>query len=403
MPAIFSKTGRLLGLGVFAMLTASPARADGPADWPTNWNVSPYEFALLGMIGSVGGQASGAAFGAHQSGLGGNGGATGYLLLTPQLETVLDNAWELGFRGSLLAYHDGLSGDMYGDDVVQKAYGFLQMPYGRFEVGQQDGAAYNFVLNGPDIDDLAAINDSNLTFFKDKSTGSALNGIFNLRTGVFDSANDAKISYYIPHFFDLQVGISYTPTMAKGSLPWIDQGHHVANRPENILEVGANYAGYFGQYVLRAYGGWAIADNAEPTPGHDDLRDLGLALQVDHPFEGGQFSVGSGWRRSNAYTFDVTQPSSHGDTADWRLDSTYTKGDWSFGLEYDRGHADSEPGLPALKEAGEEASIGYAVTTNLQLTLGLEHMHFDRSTGTFYNGSATVDANAAFLHAEFHI
>jgi hypothetical protein len=391
----------VLAAGALALLLGGPAlAADAPDD---DKGVEPLKFNLLGFIGTVGGDASTTVYTARQSGDVHQTGATGALWIAPNLETVFDNAWEFGLKGDFLVYHDKLTGDNYGNDVVEKAYAYLQTLYGRFEVGQQDGAAYKFVLNGPDIDDLAAINDANLTFFKDKTTGTALNGIFNLRTGVFDSANDAKISYYIPHFFDLQIGVSYTPYMAKGGLPWIDQGHHIANRPQNIWEVGANYAGYFGQYVVRAYGGWSIADNAEPTPGHDDLRDLGLALQVDHPFEGGQFSVGGGWRRSNAYTFNVSEPFSHGDTSDWRLDSTYTKGDWSFGLEYDRGHADAEPGLPALKEIGEEASLGYAVTTNLQLTLGVEHMHFERSTGTFYNSQGQVDANAAFLHAEFHV
>jgi hypothetical protein len=388
----------LLAAAGWACVQAGPALAD---DAPAG--IQPLHFELAGFNASLGGEAAGTLYSARQSGGVSETGATGGLWLEPGLETVLDNAWELGFKGTILAYHDALTGDNYGNDVVEKAYAYLQTMYGRLEVGQQDGAAYKFVLNGPDIDDLAAINDANLTFFKDPSTGHALNGIFNLRTGVFDSANDAKISYYIPHFFDLQIGFSYTPYMAKGGLPWIDQGHAVANRPQNILEAGANYAGYFGQYVVRAYGGLSVADNAAPTAGHDDLRDMGLAVQVDHPLEGGQFSVGAGWRQSNAYTFDVTEPFSSGHTRDWRLDATYTKGDWSLGLEYDKGSADPHPGLPGLTETGEQASVGYAVDANLQLTLGWEHMHFDRDTGTFYNGAPQVGGDAVFLHAQFHV
>jgi len=395
------KTG-WLAAGAFALgLACAPALADDQT--PDSGGIQPLKFDLAGFAGSLGTDVSGAIYSARQSGGVHDTGLTAGAWVHANLETVFDNAWELGFKGDFLAYHDKLTGDNYGNDVVEKAYAYLQTLYGRFEVGQQDGAAYKFVLNGPDIDDLAAINDSNLTFFKDKSSGAALNGIFNLRTGVFDSANDAKISYYIPHFFDLQVGISYTPNMAKGGLPWIDQGRHIDNRPQNIWEIGANYAGYFGQYIVRAYGGFAMAGNAAPTPGHDSLRDYGLALQIDHPLDGGQFSVGGGWRRSNAYTFDVTQPFTHGGTDDWRLESTYTKSDWSFGLEYDRGHADAHPLLPALTESGEEASVGYQITPNVQLVAGYEHMHFERTTGTFYNGAPAVDADAGFLHAQLHI
>ncbi len=392
--------GRMgLAMGALALMLAAPALADAPADT----GIEPLKFDVLGFIGSVGGEASGTVYDTRQSADPSHAGLTGAVWLEPSLETVLDNAWELGVKGTVLAYHDHLSGDNYGNDVFEKGYAYLQTMYGRLEIGQQDGAAYKFVLNGPDIDDIAAINDANVTFFKDKATGGALNGIFNLRTGVFDSANDAKISYYIPHFFDLQLGLSYTPYMAKGGLPWIDQGHAVANRPQNILEAGANYAGYFGQFVLRGYGGISVADNAAPTPGHDSLRDMGLAVQVDHPLAGGQVSVGGGWRQSNAYAFDVTQPFSHGHTRDWRAGATYTKGDWSFGAEYDKGRADAHPGLPALDETGEEVSAGYQVNTNLQLTLGWEHMHFERSAGAFYDGAPQVGGDAVFLHSQFHV
>ncbi len=386
-------------LGALALVLARPATAAGPFDW----DLAPIQFNLGDYAGQLGAEISGAAYSARQDGHIRRTGVTSGLWLEPSLETVFDNAWELGLKGTILASHDALTGDNYGNDVFEKGYVFLQTLYGRIDIGQQDGAAYKFALNGPDIDDLAAINDANLVFFKDPVTGKALNGVFNLRTGIFDSANDAKISYYIPHFFDWQIGVSYSPYMAKGGLPWIDQGHSGTNVPKNILEAGANYAGYFGQYILRGYAGIAVAGNSDPTPGHGDLRDAGVSVEVDRPFEGGQASLGGGWRRSNAYTFDVTQPFSHGVTEDWRAGAAYTRGDWSFGLEYDRGHADAHPGLPALDESGEEISAGYAVNTNLQLTLGWQHMHFETSTGAIYAGLPRVGADAGFLHAYVHI
>jgi hypothetical protein len=391
---------------ILGAVCAAAALAAGPAmaSELTDWNVSPASFTLAGFIGSIGGEASGALYDAHQGGGIDRTGTTGSLFLEPSLETVLDNAWELGFRSTILAYHDHLSGDNYGNDVFEKAYGFLQTAYGRIEIGQQDGAAYKLVLNGPTVDDPLAINDANVTFFKDPKTGGALNGIFNLRTGVFDSANDAKISYYIPHFFDIQFGVSYTPNAAKGGLPWIDQGHAIADRPQNILEAGANYAGYFGQAIIRAYGGIAIAHNAAPTPGQDDLRDVGLGTQVDYTLGvDAKLSVGAGWRQSNAYTFDPSRPFANGDTRDWRFDATYTTGPWILGVEYDQGSADAHPALPGVKENGDEASVGYVVNSNLQLTLSWERLHFERDSGAFYDGEPQVAGNAVFLHAAFHV
>jgi hypothetical protein len=398
-----SNWGMVAGFAGALALAAPALAADDPLANALDWDLQPVHFNIGNYAGQIGADASGAVYAGRQDGGVNRSGATAAVWLEPSIETVLDNAWELGAKASILAWHDHLSGDNYGNDVFEKGYAYLQTLYGRIEVGQQDGAAYKFVLNGPDIDDVAAINDANLVFFKDPTTGRALNGFFNLRTGVFDSANDAKISYYIPHYFDFQIGVSYSPYMAKGGLPWIDQGHSGANVPKNILEIGANYAGYFGAYIIRGYGGIAVANNSDPTPGHGDLRDYGLALQVDRPFEGGQFSVGGGWRRSNAYSFDVTQPFSHGDTQDWRAETTYTKGAWLFGLEYDSGESDAHAAVPVLKESGEEASIGYTVNSNLQLTLGYQHMHFEKSTGSFYAGLSQVDADAAFLHTSLHI
>lgn len=399
MSAIISKAGRFLGPAVFAVLLAAPARADAPSDW----NVATYKFTLLGMIGSVGGQASGAAFGAHQSGLGGQGGATGYLLLTPQLETVFDNAWEMGFRGALLAYHDGLSGDIYGDDVFQKAYGFLQMPYGRFEIGQQDGAGTKLSFTGPTVDDDVALNDANVSFFRDPKTGHALADVFPMRTEMFASANDAKISYYIPHLTDFQVGFSWTPSEAKGGLPFIDGDGHVANQAKNILELAANYAGYFGNAVFRAYGAAAIAHNDAPTPGHDNLRDYALGGEVDYGFSTMRLALGGSWRRSNAYVFDVEQPFTHGATNMARASAALFKGKWSAGLEYETGNAAAHLALPHLEENGYEASVGYAINQQLQLTGGWQHMYLTRSSGAFYDGLSRIEGDAFFLHTSFRV
>lgn len=398
MRAIISKASGLIGAAMLAGLVAEPALAD-PFD---DWNVPPYKFTFLGMIGTLGGQASGAVFDEHQSGLGSETNATGYLLLTPQLETVLDNAWEVGFRGALLAYHDTLSGDMYGDDVVQKAYGFLQMPYGRFEIGQQDGAGTKLSFTGPDIDDDVSLNDANVSFFRDPATGHALSDVFAMRTEMFASANDAKISYYIPHLTDFQVGFSYTPA-AKGVLPFLDPGPHLPNRATNIFEMAGNYAGYFGNAVFRAYGALGLAHNDAPTAGHDDLRDWSLGGEVDYNFPGWRLAAGGSYRHANTYVFDVEEPFTHGATNVGRLSAAAYKGKWSAGIEYETGKADAHLALPQLNQTGYEASVSYQLNFQMQLTGGWQHMRFTQSTGALYGGLSRVDGDAFFLHTAFRV
>jgi hypothetical protein len=397
--AIISKA-RLAGL-LAGLVAAAPAAADTFDDW----TVPPYKFTAVGMIGTLSGEASGAVFDSHQSALGGGTNATGYLLLTPQLETVLDNAWELGFRGALLAYHDTLSGDMYGNDVFQKAYGFLQMPYGRIEIGQQDGAGTKLSFTGPTVDDDVSLNDANVSFFRNPATGRALIDVFPMRTQMFASANDAKISYYIPHLTDFQVGFSYTPAAAKGGLPFLDPGPHGPNRATNIFEMAGNYAGYFGNAVFRAYGALALAHNGSATPGHDDLRDWSLGGEVDYteywfPM---RFAVGGSWRHANTYVFDVEEPFTHGATNVGRLSAAAYRGKWSAGIEYETGKADAHALLPQLNETGYEASVSYQLNFQLQLTAGWQHMRFTRSSGAFYDGLERADGDAFFLHTGFRV
>lgn len=402
MSATTTKSAGLFGLAALSALAASPSLADPP----DQWSVTPYKFTAFGMIGTLSGEASGALFGARQSGQGGEENATGYLLLTPQLETVLDNAWEVGFRGALLAYHDTLSGDMYGNDAIQKAYGFLQMPYGRIELGQQDGAGAKLSFTGPSVDEDVSLNDANVTFFRNPATGRALIDGFPMRTEMFASTNDAKISYYIPHLTDFQVGFSYTPNAAKGGLPFIDGDGHAINRPTNIFEAAGNYAGYFGNAVFRAYGAIAMAHNDSPTFGHDDLRDWSLGGEIDYTdyrWFATRFAIGGGYRHANTYVFDVEEPFTHGATSAGRVSAAAYKGKWSAGVEYATGSANGHMALPQLNETGYEASLSYQLNQQLQLTGGWQHMRFTRSSGIFYDGLSRAQGDAFFLHTAFRV
>jgi hypothetical protein len=220
---------------------------------------------------------------------------------------------------------------------------------------------------------------------------------------MFASANDAKISYYIPHLTDFQVGFSYTPNAAKGGLPLIDGSGHGANRPVNIFEAAANYAGYFGNAVFRAYGAIAIAHNDAPTFGHDDLRDWSLGGEADYGLRDMRLVLGGSWRHANTYLFNVDQPFSHGATNVARASAAAFRGKWSAGMEYETGNAPAHLALPQIEENGYEASVGYEINQQLQLTGGWQHMRFARSTGAFYDGLSRVEGNAFFLHSAFRV
>lgn len=379
---------------------AFPARA-GTLD---DWAMDKPSAALGDWTASLGMNLSGAVFTEHQDGGIDQTSMQAFAVFTPSLWRTFASGWEAGAKGSILAWHDNHSGDNYGNDVFELAYLYVQSPYGRIEVGQQNGVAYTQAVGAPVVDGPAAINDANVTFFEDPATGLAFIGIFNLRTGVFTSANQAKISYISPRLDGFQISGSFTPHQTKAILPWTMMGHHVPNRVTNIVEGNFNYTQQFGAWSVQASTSFAAAHNAAPTPGHDDVWDWGAGVETDYTLDdNSKLSLGAAYRISNAYTFSVQQAFTSGTTSNLDLGAMWTKGDWIAGVEYETGKADAVPGSPTLHEWGWNPSVAYNANANLQLTFGWQFLHFRQNTGTFYTGRSWIGMHAFYLHANFQI
>lgn len=383
-------------LPLLVSVIAWPARADDGWSRPQagfgDWTVS------------LGANLSGAVFSDHQGGGVAHRGVQAFAVFTPSLWRTFSSDWEVGAKGSILAWHDNRSGDNYGNDVFELAYLYMQSPYGRIEVGQQNGAAYTQSVGAPLVDGPAAINDANITFFHDPATGLAFIGIFNLRTGVFASANQAKVSYISPRMDGFQLSGSFTPYQTKAVLPWTMVGHHVSDRVKNIAEGNLNYTKQFGSLSLQASTSFAAAHNAARTAGHDDVWDWGLGIETDYaPDDANKLSLGAAYRISNAYAFNIRQAFTSGTTSNFDVGAMWTHGDWLAGIEYETGTAEAVPGSPTLRERGWNPSVAYNVNANLQMTLGWQYLHFHQSAGVFYNGKPGIGMRAAYLHANFQI
>ncbi|HEV7179811.1 MAG TPA: hypothetical protein VGN11_08065, partial [Candidatus Baltobacteraceae bacterium] len=173
-------------LAVLATALALPARAEDDA-------ISKPQVALGDWTADMGTDLSAAVFSDRQGGGIDHTGAQAFAVFTPSLWRTFASGWEAGAKGSILAWHDNHSGDNYGNDFFELAYLYVQSPYGRIEIGQQNGVAYMQAVGAPVVDGPAAINDANVTFFRDRATHLAFINIFNLRTGVFTSANQGKL------------------------------------------------------------------------------------------------------------------------------------------------------------------------------------------------------------------
>lgn len=387
-------------LVILTVAIPTAALADGVGDW----TVSPWQAQWGDWSASLGGLAGGSFYTAAGNEPDRQGGANLAALLYPRLETTLGNGWDIGIRGAILAYHDRLAGDVFGNRTVEKAYLFAQTPYGRFEMGQADGAGYRLSIVGPSVDDAVAINNATTTFFRDPQTGHAFIDLFRLNTAELASSNDAKFTYVSPQWLGVQLAGSYTPYDAHGGLPFISRGHTDSNRQTNIFEGAATHSGDAGALSYEFYAAFATAHVDMRTPGHDGLTDWSLGGETEVPLdEDVRLALGAAYRHSNAYAFDIGDVRSSGTTDAWHVSTTLTKGPWLAGFEFAKGEADNALTRPALDERGYEVSAGYVLNSNLQLTLGWQNLRFRRDTGVFFNGSPDVEMNAEFLHARFHV
>jgi hypothetical protein len=386
-------------LATAAIVLAAPAVAD-------DFTINPWTAELDSLNLTVGGMAHGTLFtndmpagaGAPQH------WATGAVDVNLKLERMYDSGLSLALKSSFEVLRDRLSHDNYGGNLVQKVYGVAQTGLGRIEIGMTDGAGYALAVTGPTVDDATSIDNANAGFFIDPSTGRDFTEIFALNSAVESSLNYAKISYYTPRLFGIQIAASYTPSEGREVIPFLNNGPNVANRQKSMWETAISYSETFDRISVGLYGSAIFAHGDRKTPGHAGLTEYGLGTQIDYDLtDDMKLSVGGGWRHSNTFAFDIYDARTTGGTQSGHLSSTLTYGPWIFGGEYGNGTADGGTFGPGIGVRGFSASVGYVVNANIQITAGWQGLHYDRNAGAFYTGSQRIEMNAGFVHVKFHV
>ncbi len=383
------------------LLAGMAAMIAAPASASDLGSFNPWTTNLSNLSLTVGGRAQGTLFTAA-AGIDETRGS-GAAALTASLQRDYDSGLTLALKGAFEIYNDRLSGDNYGDDLVQKVYAVAQTGLGRVEIGMTDGAVYALAVSGPVVDRDTSLDNANATFFRDPSTGRAFINVFRLDSAAESSLNYAKISYYTPRLFGVQLAASYTPSEGKDVIPFLSSGPRVANRQESIWEAVLSYSGTFGPVALGAYGGvvFAHADGATKTAGHEGLTEWSAGSEIDYNLNDDvKLAVGGGYRRSNAYAFDINNVLADGATSSAHLSATVSSGPWIVGGEVGEGTAE---GAPKLGVQGVSASVGYVFNANWQATLGWQQLLYKSDAGTFYNGAPRIRMNAAFLHLSLRV
>jgi hypothetical protein len=389
--------------GVALVAMAGPAAALDFSDW----NVSPYETTIGDNLQlKLRGSANGSAYAADQPDAPGldQSGVTGAATFAANLERDYDSGMQLSLKSVLEVYHDRLSIDNYGGDFVEKVYGVVQTGLGRVEIGNTDGAAFVLANTGPVVEGDISIDNTNASFFKDPSTGTAFINIFALNSATEASLNYAKVSYYSPRLFGVQIAGSFTPSEGKDVVPFLNNGPDIANRQKSIWEAAVSYTDTFGPVSLSFSGGWSTGHADNKTPGHAGLTDWSLGTELDYSInDDWKFAIGGAYRRSNAYTFNTNDVFASGETTSKHLSATLSNGSWIVGGELGQGDADGQLGAPNIGVQGQSATVGYVLNSNMQLNVGWEHFLYTRNSGVFYNGAPRIHMDAGFLHLQFQV
>ena len=384
------------GAGLALVLAASPAMAQDT----DGLTFSPLQLPVGDAQLTVGGAASGALL---DNNLASQPWASGAAKLMPRLHRDYDSGLSLGLDATL-AVHDPLSYGRYGGNFFEKAFGEVRTGLGRLEIGQTDGAGYVVAAGGPKVDAQVSLEDPQTTFFRDPSTRHAAIDLFTLRTEVGASANYAKFAYVSPALFGAQLALSFTPNQGKEVLPFLHAGPHVAGRQADIWEAGLRYSTDFGPVNLTGYGGIAEGRGEHKLAGQEGVTDLAAGLRADYAVNDDlSLSLGGSYRSSNAYAFNPAQSYDGASTRALHVSASAIYDQWLAGFEYGSGVAGSAGGAPRIDLNGYQASVGYVLNSNWQVTLGWQRLEYGRASGFFFNGAPRLNMDAGFLHLNLHV
>ena len=372
----------------------------------SDWTVNPWATDLGNYSLTLGGEAQGSLFAPSLPDVPGfnQQWATGAADVNLRIQRDYDSGLSLALKSTFEVVHDKLSVDNYGGDLVQKVYGVAQTGLGRVEIGMTDGAAYALSVTGPVVDGATSLDNANATFFLDPSTGRAFTEVFALNSAVESSLNYAKISYYTPRLFGIQLAFSYTPSEGKDVIPFLNNGPNLANRQKSIWEGAASYSSTFGRTSIGVYAAAAFGHGERKTPGHAGLTEWGVGSEIDYDLNDDmKLAFGGAWRHTNTYAFDIYDARTSGGSESAHLSSTLTYGPWIIGGEYGSGTADGAGFAPTIGARGWQGSVGYVFNTNLQATAGWQELHYSRDIGAFYSGGPRIGMNAFFVHLKMHV
>jgi hypothetical protein len=380
-----------------AILTAAPGalKAQNLAEAlsldPMNLSFGEVELRITGF-GSY------SAYSAYMPGPGSSEtGLTGQTRSFLRLQRILDTGLIVGVKSTLMLSSDTLSGDAYGNDLVQKFYAYVQSGLGTVELGQTQGASYALGITGPKVSEHVSLDNPDSFFFYDGAGGGRFDSFFRFQTAGDLSRTNAKISYLSPRLLGMQVGVSFTPVSHKSPLPTLANPQDTPNRQDLVWEGAASYTDYFSELAVGLYAAYAHGKRAKGLPGFDNAHDFSVGLQLAYQLSDIKLSAGGGYRVSNTYGFDANRAVQGKDTRLAFVSALMEVSALRIGIEYADGDMNGTAPLPDFGMRATQIAAGYRLNENIQLSAGWQWRDANRSLGTFYTGANAIEMDAGFL------
>ncbi|MBI1210259.1 MAG: porin [Alphaproteobacteria bacterium] len=331
---------------------------------------------------------------------------------------ALDVDYATNFESSL--------NDQGSSTILNEAWLYADTPWGRLQVGQQDGVARVMGMRPPSVSGSVRIDNPEVfllaypcRMFCDRDNPQWPGSIFSpngmqLRSDIHSSDVWLKVAYYTPRIRGFQFGVSFTPDGSRDLAPFFGGGDDVRNKQSNVWDFGLNYIGTIGDVDVGASVGYVMGQNElNDSPFiFTDLRDWGAGLTLGYR----EWTAGVAYRRTNVAGGG---PVLHGSFASNVLDGEHTEvwsaglkyetGPWAFGVDYITETEDLPFTTRQQDGSGLEAAVGYTFNSYLRMTGGYQHFEFSGprnscttdSGGIFFPQCDTQDANVGFIETKF--
>jgi predicted porin len=303
--------------------------------------------------------------------------------------TTLDNGIEVGVR---------LEIEMPNPGSLDETFVWLKGDFGELRAGNHNSAGYSMISGVPQVG--LPINSGWISDFipvvKGYNDQFRATGMSSKIDGVND---DNTVLYFSPRFSGFQLGLSYTPNVAKANQK---AGVTDTNKEDyyNGFGVGATFVESFNGFDVNLGGSYFRADAGDKTTslGGDDIEQVQFSVNVGVS----GFSIGGAYANQlegrlgstdtvsdtvfanlisacvptcttaqgkTATTGATSTKLSSNEGESWALGAAYATGPWTVAVNYFHGETEDDPAIAGDDEldaiaGGVSYALGPGITTD---------------------------------------